>query len=132
MVAPAPSTKKTDARTGEPIRPASLEYVSHSPAHRSAYAGLSEGTWITFGTMHYLVKIKRGESLFRETTVDTTLKPCISKRPVPKLTLFAKKKKKESKEMAACLDARVLHGPRCGTAAACSHEKYCNLGRIER
>ena len=52
MVAPAPSAVKIDAGTGKPVGSGPFEYVSHPPTHRSVYAELCEGMWITFGTMH--------------------------------------------------------------------------------
>ena len=56
MVAPAPSTKKTDVCiTQEPICFGSFEYTFHPPAHRSVYADLHVGMCLTFGTIHYFV-----------------------------------------------------------------------------
>ena len=58
MSTPASSTTSATYNTisaRESIYTGFLEYVEHSPTDLSAYAGLQQSTWITFGSLRYLV-----------------------------------------------------------------------------
>ena len=55
MVAPASSAMENGISARESIYTGFLEFAQHSPADSPAYAELQQSTWITFGSLRYLV-----------------------------------------------------------------------------